>query len=153
MTISFTVREVTAESLVVDYGDGSWAQIPLRNLDKKSDILKMIAAFNPGASSFASAAEVPFEVGESGEVQTAAEEAAAREAESAAQPVTYAELRANAYPALGDQLDAMYWARQGDDTAQQAIDEAISGVKATYPKDMEPITRAEYNAILNAASQ
>lgn len=153
MTISFTVREVTTESLVVDYGDGSWAQVPLRGSEKKSDILKKIASFNPGLSAFASVSEVPFEVGESGEVQTAAEEAAARVTENNSRPVTYAELRANAYPALGDQLDALYWARQGDDTAQQAIDEAISAVKAAYPKDMEPIARAEYNAVIDAAGQ
>lgn len=153
MTISFTVREVTADALVVDYGDGSWAQVPLRGSPKKSDILKMIVAWNPGGSPFASAGEVPFAVGESGELQTPQEEADAAKAAADAELLDYSFVRQLSYPALGDQLDALYWSRQGDDTKQQAIDTAIAEVKATYPKDMTPITRAEYQAILDAASQ
>lgn len=42
--------------------------------------------------------------------------------------------RAYAYPPIGDQLDAAFHARQGDPSAQQAIDQEIASVKAQYPK-------------------
>lgn len=153
MPVSFTVREVSAEALVVDYGDGSWASIPLRNMETKTDILKLIAAFNHGVSKFESAADVPFSVGESGNVQTIQEEAEAAKELAEQRLLTYKELRAPNYPPISDQLDAMYWSRQGDDTAQQDIDALIAGVKESFPKDMEPITQAEFNALLNEAAE
>jgi hypothetical protein len=38
------------------------------------------------------------------------------------------------YPSLGDQMDASFKARQGDDSQQLAIDTLIQAVKAKYPK-------------------
>lgn len=56
-------------------------------------------------------------------------------------PKTYAEklaevraARAAAYPALGDQLDALFKARAGDGAELAAIDAAIATVKAAHPK-------------------
>ena len=49
----------------------------------------------------------------------------------------WAEARRKAYPPIGDQLDAMYKARQGDSSALQAIDALIAEVKAAYPKPVE----------------
>ena len=56
-------------------------------------------------------------------------------------PKTYAEkltevqvARRAAYPALGDQLDALFKARAGDETELAAIDAAIQAVKAAHPK-------------------
>lgn len=43
-------------------------------------------------------------------------------------------LRASEYPSLGDQADAAFKARQGDDSQQLAIDTIIEAVKAKYPK-------------------
>jgi hypothetical protein len=43
-------------------------------------------------------------------------------------------LRASEYPSLGDQADAAFKARQGDDSQQLAIDTLIQAVKAKYPK-------------------
>lgn len=43
-------------------------------------------------------------------------------------------LRASEYPSLGDQADAAFKARQGDDSQQLAIDTLIAAVKAKYPK-------------------
>lgn len=58
-----------------------------------------------------------------------------------ARPKTYDELltecyaaRRAAYPAIGDQLDAAFKARAGDAAALAAVDAAIAGVKAAYPK-------------------
>ena len=43
-------------------------------------------------------------------------------------------LRALEYPSLGDQADAAFKARQGDDSQQLAIDTLIQAVKVKYPK-------------------
>jgi len=42
--------------------------------------------------------------------------------------------RRDAYPSIGDQLDAAFKARRGDTADQQAIDAAIRAVKARYPR-------------------
>ncbi len=42
--------------------------------------------------------------------------------------------RRAAYPAVGDQLDALFKARAGDPAELTTIDAAIAAVKATYPK-------------------
>jgi XkdW protein len=49
----------------------------------------------------------------------------------------YASMRKAEYPSVGDQLDAAYKARQGNDAEQIAIDELISKVKDKYPKSVE----------------
>ncbi len=47
---------------------------------------------------------------------------------------TYTELRAEAYPSITDQLDMIYWDKvNGTNQWQQAI----TTVKATYPKDIQ----------------
>jgi hypothetical protein len=49
----------------------------------------------------------------------------------------YASMRVSEYPSVGDQLDAAYKARQGNDDEQIAIDALISKVKDKYPKSDE----------------
>jgi hypothetical protein len=49
----------------------------------------------------------------------------------------YASMRRSEYPSVGDQLDAAYKARQGNETEQVAIDGLISKVKDKYPKSVE----------------
>jgi hypothetical protein len=49
----------------------------------------------------------------------------------------YASLRRAEYPGVGDQLDAAYKARQGNDAEQIAIDGMISKVKDKYPKSLD----------------
>jgi hypothetical protein len=46
----------------------------------------------------------------------------------------YAELRRLEYPSVGDQLDAAYKVRHGDNSQQIEIDAGIAEVKARYPK-------------------
>ena len=46
----------------------------------------------------------------------------------------YAELRRAEYPSVGDQLDAAYKVRHGDNHEQIEIDAKIAEVKARYPK-------------------
>jgi hypothetical protein len=46
----------------------------------------------------------------------------------------YAELRRREYPSVGEQLDAAYKVRHGDNSKQIEIDTRIAEVKARYPK-------------------
>jgi hypothetical protein len=46
----------------------------------------------------------------------------------------YASLRRAEYPSIGDQLDAAYKARQGNDAEQSDIDARIRAIKEKYPK-------------------
>lgn len=45
----------------------------------------------------------------------------------------YRDARLAEYPSIGDQLDALYKARHGDDSELQAIDARIAEVKARHP--------------------
>ena len=49
----------------------------------------------------------------------------------------HAAQRLGEYPSIGDQLDAAFKARHGDDTDQAKIDEQIARVKQKYPKSDE----------------
>ena len=48
--------------------------------------------------------------------------------------LTYTEKRAEAYPSLTEQADMAYWDRQNGTTT---LDDAISAVKAKFPKPKE----------------
>jgi hypothetical protein len=47
--------------------------------------------------------------------------------------------RLKEYPSVGDQLDAAYKARRGDDAEQVMLDEKISMIKKKYPKSDEAL--------------
>jgi hypothetical protein len=49
----------------------------------------------------------------------------------------YAAMRRKEYPSVGEQLDAAYQARQGDNTRQLDIDEKIRRIREKYPKTDE----------------
>ena len=63
-------------------------------------------------------------------------------------PVTwnYGRARAAHYPHIGDQLDALYWNRQGDSTHLTRINESIADTKTKWPKTLADMTQAEYEA-------
>jgi hypothetical protein len=148
MAIQYTIREISTSSITVDYDDGSWAVVPINSLMTRQDIEELIGDFQPVTNGFNSVDEVPFEVGESGETLTSFEkilkkkqEETQKEEEENNRLFTYSEIREEKYPTLGDQLDALYWARQGDNTILQQIDQEIQNVKSQYPKDMTPMTK------------
>lgn len=47
---------------------------------------------------------------------------------------SYVDLRKAEYPDVGDQLDAAYKARRGDNAEQAAMDALITDIKMRYPK-------------------
>jgi len=150
--ITYTIREVTPEAITVDFEGGAWARIPVQGSWSKDQIKEIIAQYAPKPV-FESVESVPFTVGETETIKTQEELTAESKAKSDAQLVGYSEMRQRNYPSIGDQLDALYWARKGDTTELDALDAQIQQIKIDYPKNMEPITRAEYQAIIDAASE
>jgi hypothetical protein len=51
----------------------------------------------------------------------------------------HAAQRVKEYPSVGDQLDAAYKSRRGDDSEQVRLDEQISMIKKKYPKSDEDL--------------
>jgi hypothetical protein len=49
-------------------------------------------------------------------------------------PGGYTLLRKSEYPSIGEQLDALYKARNGDTSELETIDELITEIKEKYPK-------------------
>lgn len=47
---------------------------------------------------------------------------------------SYVDLRKSEYPSVGDQLDAAFKARRGDNSEQAFLDSRISDIKNKYPK-------------------
>ena len=158
--ITYTVREIDVHQIVVDFADGSWAQIPIKSSYDKEKIEEIISHYAPEYEAFDSAESVPFTVGEQNTIKTPSErnadiEAARQAAMNAenAKIVTYKDFRSDNYPTLGDQLDALYWSRNGDTSKLTEMDAKIAQVKTDYPKDMETITRGEYDALIAEASE
>lgn len=61
-------------------------------------------------------------------------------------PADYKAFRWQAYPAFEEQLDALYWMRQGVMEPIQELDNKIKAVKEKYPKDGPVLTNADLDA-------
>lgn len=148
--MDYTVREVHTDHIIVDFADGRWAQVPVQNNWDKARIVVEISKFVPFTNdmAFADVDSVPMTVGEEGTVGSYYDSELARESARRSVEVGYDAFRARMYPSLGDQMDAMYKARQGDSTQLDAIDAQITQVKADYPKDMTPVTQGEFEDLM-----
>lgn len=144
MSVKFTVREISNKSITVDYDDGTWAIVPIHSGMDRNAIEIMIADHNHSSNSFETLDQVPFVLGEVVEAQSSKEI-------GDNQIVTYKEMRSANYPSIGDQLDALYWARNGDTSQLESIDLKIEETKNLYPKTLEPITSKEANDIINSS--
>ena len=125
--MKFTVKEKTVSSVTIEYEDGSIATIPIIKGNNKETIQSHAAHYNTVATQFDSVDDVPVSVGEVLDTIIAGEMVPDKEA-------GYEEARKYHYPSNNKQLDAAYWARNGDDTQQKSIDAAIKLVKDTIPK-------------------
>jgi hypothetical protein len=158
---TYTVIKVKPNQITVEFPDESWAEVPVYEGETQEVIDARVAEYyHPATEGFESAQDVPFVVG-----LTYTTEEVSHKPEPLPEPetdyleeyeeevLTYKELRAAEYPKVGDQCYAMYLARQGDPTELAEIDAKIAEVDATYPEDMEPITRAEYDELLREAAE
>ena len=128
--MKYKITKVAKDGVTVEFEDGAWAFVPILKEDRRADILARIPTFAT-KEVFENNEAVPLDVG----FEADTEDDAASEEEVRHQTWTYAEARQGAYPAIGDQLDALFWAREGDDSQLKLFDEQIKAVKAKYPKN------------------
>ena len=131
--MKYKVTKVEVDGITVEYEDNAWALIPILKTDTEQDIKGRIREYAT-KETFSKTSDVPLAVGFEADT---VEEVTTEEV-----TYTYKQARAANYPQMGDQLDALHWARQGDDTQSKAVDEAIKAVKAKYPKD-DTVYKAE----------
>ena len=144
----FTIREYTDNSVIVDYEDGSWAEVPLDSpgqLNDPAHLAETIEQYGPVSAkppvAWIDNAAIP-----AGTVVNTddPEYQVAVLPEPEPELITYEEARLALYPSNTDQWDADYWTRHGRPEDQVLIDQQIAWVKETIPKDWEARTREEF---------
>ena len=122
--MKFKVTANTVYTVSVEFEDGSHAVVPIDKHLEKEDIILLASTYhksNIDQQAFSKVADVPLEVSDTW-----------LEWE---EPLTdYRGARSYHYPNMGKQLDALYWAREGDDTELKAVDATIKLVKEKIPK-------------------
>lgn len=145
--MNFIVREVLTDSVVVDFADGSWAQVPYKE-EMGGDKAQLVAAIMEYAPKpvVSWVSQVPLEAGETVD---GAEVLRVTEPEPNQGPLlNYKTMRERLYPAAGDQLDAYYWANQGQPEPLARINEEIAEIKRLIPKDIAPMTEYAFGLFL-----
>lgn len=121
--MKFKVLEKTKNSVTVEFADKSRAVVPVsKHLDKEKMVSFIDGFHNVKEDGFDSVEAVPVVVGEEYEHLTVTKD------------YDYKTARGFHYPDLGDQLDALYWEREGDDTHRKAIDAQIKLIKEKISK-------------------
>tara|TARA_R100001510_G_scaffold55196_1_gene58790 strand:+ start:419 stop:841 length:423 start_codon:yes stop_codon:yes gene_type:complete len=122
-----TIKEVTVETVTVEFEDGSVAVVPLnKDWDSKQLNQEIFAYYNPRLS-YEKVETVPLKAGD------VIEEIVPENAKTD-EKFDYKIARKAHYPSSGEQWDAAYWSRQGDDSFQKLIDDKVKLVKDTIPK-------------------
>tara|TARA_Y100000114_G_scaffold109301_1_gene102752 strand:- start:2120 stop:2530 length:411 start_codon:yes stop_codon:yes gene_type:complete len=122
--MKFKITEVTTTSVKAEYEDGSWALVPVTKGQDQATIYDLIHTYGNKSIPFDKVSDVPVTIS-SNYIDASPE---------IDPTVSYEVARDTHYPPVGDQLDALYWAREGDDTNLKAVDEAIKTVKTKIPK-------------------
>ena len=121
--MKFKVLKKTTNSVTVEFADKSIAEVPINKTQDKAKLVAFINGFhNDWGEGFDKIEDVPVDVGEELEHIAVTKDA------------DYKAARGYHYPELGDQLDALYWEREGDDTHRKAIDAQIKLIKEKIPK-------------------
>jgi len=123
--MKFTIKKVTVNSVDVEFADGSIATVPTEKGQHKAALIRVINSFNNTFQEWDSVDDVPLKVGE---VHEYVEDKLDDE-------VDYKTARREHYPDTGKQFDALYWAREGDDTQLKHVDAHIKFIKEKIPKD------------------
>ena len=112
--MKFTIKTVNVDSIGVEFADGSTAVVPTEKDQSKESIIQLINSFHNTYKEWDSVDDVPVKVGDE---------------------LEYKEARLMHYPSAFTQFDALYWAREGDDTQLKNVDARIKNVKEKIPKD------------------
>jgi len=138
--MDYTITKVETDKITVTYADKSWAVIPLVKGLLKEELQTLIATFAPKEYESA-VSDIPLKEGDTGNTTT--------DQTAVAPKYSYQQVREIHYPTIGNQLDAMYWARQGDDTKQKAYDTYIGEIKTKIPKNDKEWTEEEAKKALD----
>lgn len=120
-----TVKKITVSTVEVEYEDGSYAIVPIEKGQEKALITLNIRNYHNDENPFDKVSDIPIKAGDVLDLTPPAPED---------EDVDYRDARLHHYPRLQKQADAAYWARQGDDTLQKAVDAEIDNVKTKIPK-------------------
>lgn len=123
--MKFTVKNKTTLDVTVEYEDGTTAVFPVTKSMDQDAIKAAAKGWNNQQVPYDSVDAVPVTVGSEYETPEVDVDRA----------VDYRAARRPNYPDLGRQLDALYWARQGDNTKSTSMDAEIKLVKDTITKD------------------
>lgn len=146
MNITYTIREVYPDHLVVDYSDGSWAEVPIDVSMTEQDIEEKIRAYgHPPTTPFADASDVPVKVGETGSV----EPPAPAKPEVTDPELTGAQVRASLYPPYNEFLEALQKKEAGDSTDYDQIMTDVEGLQQAFTDDMT-VKASDLNKILES---
>ena len=157
------ISDITTSHILVNFSNGISAHVAVEKGWDQDRILEEISKYIPMESEqvpFDDIGDIPLSVGQSFEIEsynaiiTRKNEEAQKQNEEAIKKnieeqqkiaeyekeqrdnreVEYQELRMYTYPAVQEQLDALYWARVGVTTHIEEIDKKIKAVKDKYPK-------------------
>ena len=123
--MKFKITEIKTDSVKAEYEDGSWAIVPITKTLDKSAIERTISTYNNND---------PFDKVEDVPVTVSSDWIDPLKIVEVDTQVDYKTARMEHYPPIGNQLDPLYWAREGDDTASKAMDTVIKLVKTKIPK-------------------
>ena len=125
--MKYTIKEINTEYVKVEYEDGSNAQVPIRKGQSNYDIRFNIKAFSTTTHTpYDNTSDVPIAINFQGDTEDDL---------TVKNEYTYKDIRAAKYPQFGEQMDAAFKSRKGDNTMQNVIDAEIQAVKDKYPKD------------------
>lgn len=151
MSFKYKITDVSTAHITVDLGNGNWAKVPIKKGESKADIEDRIRQFAMQTSvAFDNVSDVPFAVNDESTILDQEEFASARSTLAQEnldkQELNYKEQRFPHYPSAQLQLEAMYKARQGDNTLINKVDKAIADLKTRFPKTSNTVTIKDYNA-------
>ena len=136
--MKFTIKKVSVNSIDVEFENGYIAHVLTIKGQSKKEIINLIDSYNNVYPEWNSINDIPVKVGDVLE----------KEVVTTDENVNYIEARKHHYPGIGNQLDALYWEREGDDTYRKAHDVRIKNIKDKITKD-KTYKRAELDTLLD----
>jgi len=136
--MKFTVKKLSVDTVDVEFEDGTTASVFTSKGQTQADLIGFIASFHNASEQWEKIEDIPVKVGGTYEyiIPKLDDE------------IDYKEARSYHYPNIGNQLDSLYWERQGDDTQRKAYDARIKNVKDKITKD-KTYKRSEIETLLD----
>jgi len=137
--MKFTINKVAVDSITVEFDNKTTAVVPVQKGMTQDQLKDRIASFNRvSPTPFDKVGDIDLKEGTEYEYVMP----------SMDDQVSYQEARGQNYPSIGDQLDALFWEREGDDTIRKSYDVKIKRVKDKIPKG-KTYKRSEVESLLD----